>query len=150
MVPFRKQFHAAERFNLGHTTNLAVVATAACARGNGGVNLRQPEVGYLRRPGRVEQDVKALQVPVDDAVHVQESQALLRIRTKTWGRVRTRRGIAVDTSRKVLVVCVVIRQNSARAVRRVASSEKEARYFDSRDKRQRHHVMRCTLSRVLG
>lgn len=56
--------------------NLAVVATASCARGDGGVNLREPEVRDFCRPGRVEEDVEAFQVAVDDAVYVQEAQAL--------------------------------------------------------------------------
>lgn len=53
-----------------------MVAAAPGARGHGGGNLRQPEIRNFCRPGRVEENVEALQVAVDDAVHVQEPHAL--------------------------------------------------------------------------
>lgn len=64
-----------------------MVAAPSRARGDGGVDLGEPEVGDLGRPRRVEEDVEALQVAVDDAVQMQELQALVHAATRGGGRV---------------------------------------------------------------
>lgn len=53
-----------------------MVASPARARGDRGVDLRQPKIGYLGRPAGIEEDVEALEIAVNYSVVVQEPKTL--------------------------------------------------------------------------